>query len=486
MKHHRNNTGILWMFSLLALVAVAFFAFGNETSAFVGGSALACSPFFPFRMLMDESPGLGGGGTLTPTQFQERTLDAIGKVREQQKTITDNIDKIDKDGKKLAEDFSAHVKTFDGLPNQVLEVTRTLSQLQMKIASERRHSFGSGVERISGDEELRSVFNGVVRAAYKRATGSEMVLPEEQQKGADLYARALSNAASPGTTLINAQLLPEIYSTIAEFGVWNQFDVMPVSTSSAKLIVDATDPLMYWQSTENTAPTESAITGSNVTATINKLLGWIQVSRELLEDAEVDLVMHLMRKFANATAYGLDWACLQADGGADATDGGFTGLFGGSATASVAASGNVSVATLDFEDFLNCMLAVNAAVLSRPTTSWIMHPQMVVRALSIKDLNGRPIFLPSIDAPAPGAVGSILGYPVLLAHGANATDGVSKRIAVFGDRMGQAVCLRKDFEWASSDQAKFTEDSIVFRARARGAARTKQALAFGALTTAAS
>jgi HK97 family phage major capsid protein len=129
---------------------------------------------------------------------------------------------------------------------------------------------------------------------------------------------------------------------------------------------------------------------------------------------------------------------------------------------------------------------VDAAVLSRPTTKWILHPQMLVRMLAIKDGNGRPIFLPSTDAPALGAIGSILGYPVILAHGANATDGVSKKIAVFGDTMGQAVCLRKDFEFAASDQAKFTEDSIVFRARARLAAKTKKATAFGVLTTAAS
>lgn len=488
MKHHRNhNTGILWMFSILALFTVTFFALGDGAQAATCGMGMALSPFLGCRLVMEEFNGNpGSGGALTAEQFQARTLDAIGKVREQQKAITDNIDKIDKDGKKLAEDFSSHVKTFEGLPNQVIDITRTLSQIQLKIASERRSSFGSGLERISGDEELRAMVNGVCRAAYLRAGGVIKELPEDQKKGAEAYAKALTSAASPGTTVQTAALLTEIYSTIAEYGVWNMFDVIPVAASSNKLIVDATDPTMYFQATENTAVTEGAITGSNVTATINKMLGWIQVSRELLEDSEIDLTGHLLRKFANATAYRLDWACLQADGGADSTDGSFTGLFGGSGTASVAVSGNVSVATLDFEDWLNAMLAVDAAVLSRPTTCWIIHPQMLVRALAIKDGNGRPIFLPSIDAPSPGAIGSILGYPVKLAHAANATDGVSKKIAVFGDTMGQAVCLRKDFEWASSEQAKFTEDSIVFRARARAAAVTKKATAFGVLTTAAS
>jgi HK97 family phage major capsid protein len=426
----------------------------------------------------------GGGGALSEADFQSKALGAIRSVADQQKTITDNLSTLDKEGKKLSDDFATMAKNFNGLPSEVANLQLQLRKMELKIATERTSAHGSGLARLCADEEARNVINGVARDALRKQ-GFHVAMTEDQVKGAEAYHKALSDAASPGSTYINAQLLPGIYSTIAEYGIWNNFDVIPVSTSSAKLIVDATDPTMYFTA-ENTAPTEGAITGSNVTATINKALGWIQVSRELLEDAEIDITSHLMRKFANATAYAMDWACLQADGGSDSTDGGFTGIFGGSGTAAVAVSGNVSVATLDFEDFLAAMLAVDAAVLSRPTTKWILHPQMLVRMLAIKDGNGRPIFLPSTDAPALGAIGSILGYPVILAHGANATDGVSKKIAVFGDTMGQAVCLRKDFEFAASDQAKFTEDSIVFRARARLAAKTKKATAFGVLTTAAS
>ena len=439
-----------------------------------------------FQPLFDTNDGNGNtnGGGLSTSEFQAKVLQGVDNVKKQFETIETKFTELDKKSKEQADEFAKQVKTFEGLPSQIIDLQRSISSIQLKVAQERRANFGSPVELISADDEMRNAVNGMIRMAA-RANNLDVKMTDAQKKGAEDYKRALSDGASPGSTYINAQLLPAIYSTIAEYGIWRNFDVIPVSTSSAKLIVDSTDPTMYWTA-ENTAATEGAPTGANVTATINKLIGWIQVSRELLDDAEIDLVGHVLRKFANATAYGLDWACLQADGGADSTDGGFTGIFGGSGTAAVAASGNVSVATLDFEDFLAAMLAVDAAVLSRPTAKWIIHPQMLVRILSVKDLNGRPIFLPSTDAPALGAIGSILGYPVILAHGANATDGVSKKIAVFGDTMGQAVCLRNDFEFASSDQAKFTEDSVVFRARARGAAKTKKATAFGVLTTAAS
>jgi HK97 family phage major capsid protein len=472
-------------FGLAALAAILAFSASDDKQGWAG---LAMLPLFgiPVRKQdIDNGEGSGnGGGAMPMDEFQRKTLEGVGAVKRQFEALETNFKSIDKDAKDLSDKFAQHCKAFESMPSQIVEMQRTIGQIQLKVANERRSAFGTTLERISGDDQLRNALNGIVRSNACK-NGLDVKMTESQVKGAEDYRRALSNAASPGSTYINAQLLPMIYSTIAEYGIWSRFDVQPVSTSSVKMIVDATDPVMYW-SAENTAPTEGAPTGSNVTATINKLLGWIQVSRELLGDSEIDLTSHILRKFANAAAYGLDWACLQADGGADSTDGGFTGIFGGSGTASVAASGNVSVATLDLEDWLAAMLAVNPAVLSRPTAAWIIHPQMLVRALAIKDGNGRPIFLPSTEAPAPGAIGSILGYPVILAHGANATDGVSKRIAVFGDLMGQAVCLRNDFEFAASEEAKFTEDSVVFRARVRGAARTKQALAFGVLTTAAS
>lgn len=422
--------------------------------------------------------------TLPETEFQAKVLAGVGEVKGQFETLEKNFQSIDAESKKLASDFAGHVKSFEGMPSQVADITRSLQSIQLKIANERRANFGSGIERIAADENCRNAVNGMIRQAAQRAN-PRVPITESQQKAAEDYKRALLGASGSGASWINAQLIPDIYSVVAEYGMWNRFDVVPVSTSSTKLIVDSTDPVMAWTA-ENTASSETGYTSANVTAAIGKLLGWIQVSNELLADAEIDLVGHVMRKFANATAYALDFACTSADGGADTTDGGYTGIFGGSGTAAVAAAGNVSVATLDLEDWLAAMLAVDASVLSKPTAAWIIHPQMLVRALSIKDLNGRPIFLPSTDAPALGGIGSILGYPVVLSHTANATDGVSKKIAVFGDLQGQAVCLRSDFEFAASDQVKFTEDSTVFRARARGAAKTKKATSFGVLTTAAS
>ncbi len=476
----------------LALSILALGAGWVTTHQSDAGAALACLPLLgvPMRKQdMDGGNGNQNGGGMSQAEFQSKTLEAVGAVKRQFETIETKFASLDADAKKTAEDFANHCKTFDGLPGQVIEINRSLQAITLKVNNERRANFGSAFEVITGDEQLRTAFNGIIRQSLIKK-GVECAINDAQKKGAEDFARAIdptravATTGSPGSTYVNAQLLPAIYSLIAEYGIWRMLDVIPVSTTSVKMIVDSTDMTMDWTA-ENTQSTEASYTGAQVTATIGKMLGWLAVSNEALADSEIDLAAHLLRKFARATAYRLDWSSTSADGTADITDGGYNGMFFGG-TASVAVSGNVSVATLDFEDFLNCMLAVDASVLSMPTARWFMHPTQVVRILSIKDLNGRPIFLPSTDAPALGAIGSILGFPVVLSHTAPSLDGVSKKIAAFGDSLNQAVCLRQDFSFASSDQVLFRQDSTVFRAVARGASKTKVATGFGVLTTAAS
>lgn len=458
----------------LAIVTAVLFACGHHRE----GLAMATLPLFgvPVRKMDSDPDPLGGG-------MGAQILARVAEVKQQTNSIETNLATTDREGKSLQEAFAAHVKAFEGMPGQIADVNKTIAKIQLKVAQERLSSHGSAIQRISGDEQMRNAINGVIRRAASNGGQRSIAITDDQKKGADDFARALSTGSTPGAGYVDDELIPAIYSLIAEYGIWRDFDVIPVSSNAAKMIVDTSDPDMLWID-ENTEPSEASYTGGNVTATIKKMLGFIGISNELLADSKVDLSRYLLPKFANATARRLDWSCLSADGTADTTDGGHTGIFFGG-TAAVAATGNVSVATLDLEDFLATMLAVNAAALSKQCYWWI-HPQQLIRMLAIKDGNGRPIFLPAIDAPAPGAIGSILGYPVKLSHAAPNANTTSSKIAAFGDPMGEGVCLRSDFEFAASDQVKFTEDKTIFRARARAAAKVKQATAFGVLTTAAS
>ena len=434
------------------------------------------------RDINDSSnPSGGGGGGVSEQEFRSKMLSGVAEVKTQFKTVEENFASLDKDSKKIADDFANHVKSFEGLPNQIGDVERSLAAIQLKVSNERRSNFGSAIDRISGDEQMRNAVNGIIRANANKG-GGYCPITADQTRGAEDYRKALLETSGTGASYVNAQLLPEIYALIAEYGIWKMFDVIPVSTSSAKMIVDTTDPTMLFTA-ENTAPAEATYSGSNVTATIMKALGWIGVANELLADSVVDISRYLLPKFANATAFRMDYAAVNSNAGTATTDGGFTGIFNGG-TAAVAATGRTSIAALTIDDFIAAMAAVNAAALSKPCC-WFIHPTNLVRVLGVKDLNGRPIFLPSTDAPSFGAIGNILGYPVVLTHAAPSANTVSSKVAVFGDPKGLGLCLRNDFEFAASDQVMFKEDTTVFRARARMAAKIKTSTAFGVLTNAA-
>lgn len=476
-----------WVFTVLALFALCGAATETIDIGAGAGTALASLPFAGFLRgpLMDKEPeGGGGGAAAAEKDFQKQALAGIKSVGDRQDEIKDNLATLDKEGKKLSEDFSKHVKEFEGLPGQVRDIELDMKKIGLKVAREHRSSYTSALEMIRLNGELNEAVNAIVRGNAAAQQGAPAVkMNDGQKKAYDNYKRALGEDSSPGSTYINDDLYTAIYSLIAEYGVWRNFDVIAAGTKTTKLIVDQTDPVMGFVG-EGVAPSEASYTGTSVSATVKKMLAWIGISNELLEDSEVDVTGHVLPKFARATALRMDFIGLAADGTDDATNGAYTGIFEGG-TAAVAAGGNTTTATLDFDDVLNTMLAANAAVLDRPNC-WFIHPQMLIRLLKIKDGNGRPIFLPSIDAPSPGAIGSILGAPVKLAHAAPNEDAASKAIAAFGDPMAMAILLRKDLEFAASDQAKFTEDKTVFRARARAAAKLRQADGISVLTTAAS
>jgi HK97 family phage major capsid protein len=114
-----------------------------------------------------------------------------------------------------------------------------------------------------------------------------------------------------------------------------------------------------------------------------------------------------------------------------------------------------------------------------------MHPQVLAKIVQIRDSNGRPIFQTALEAPAGNSIGSILGYPVVLAAAMPSTDSAGNVVAVFGDPQGGAVGIRKQFELAQSDHFEFTSNNSVFRALIRAGFIIKSATSFAKLTLAA-
>lgn len=420
----------------------------------------------------------GGGDPLA-----QKIIDKINEQKAAVEALEKSVGEI-AEVKKELEAVNAVVKDFDGLSADVKAFQQRVAKYEERMANLRREVSGDPLKRITEDEEMRTLVTANARIAYLRHNNKS--IPAELVEAAKRYndiveGKALTGGATPGSIVINQELVKSIYQLVAMHGKWSGFDVIPVSTRSVKIPVDTTDPTAVW-ATEGSAPSEGSYAGSQVSLTIGKILTWIGVANELLEDDEIGLASHLVNKFARANALKLDFSCFSADGGADTTDGGYTGIFGGGGTAYGLATTVDTIAELDQEDFTGLIAQAADALIGLPSTRWWMHPQILVQLLAIKDLSGRSIFLTALEAPTVGGLGSILGYPVITSNQCPSTVAASTAFAAWGDANALAVGVRTDFQMATSGDVKFTEDQTVFRGRMRAGVKIKLATAFEVMT----
>lgn len=381
----------------------------------------------------------------------------------QQKILTD-VTRLDVETKKAFEDLTkvkGHVNDF----------SQTLARVQGMLKREERAAYGDPLGKLAASEDhCRYII-----ACCKRAMKLPLTAVEKT---------AITGIDSGiGQAVVPQETSNMIYDALLRYGQWNTLGVMPIGSRTQIVPLVSARPTAYWVA-QGAQITEGAVTGTSVTLTIKEAAAWIPVANAQLEDAEPGFASYLMDLLLQAVVYRLDWACFAADGTNDTTDGAYTGIAVGG-TAAGAASGNVSVATLDYDDFVKCLTTVDSAVLQRQAKWWI-HPTILAKITLIKDANGRPIFQNALEAPSPGAIGSICGYPVIVTGAMPSTDTTSKVVAVFGDPQAQAVGMRKQFALDSSSDFQFDYNRTAFRTIVRGGTVTKLATGLAMLTTAAS
>jgi len=412
-----------------------------------------------------------GDDHLDQGEFQEQVLEGVRSAESKSMKALSDVTRLDKATKATLEDITRLKKTANDQQANVEALTRKLVQFDSLMARERAAAFGKPGARVLGDEQLCAAFNALCRKALL-APGER--LPE-------FVAKALGEDTSPGSTLIDDRLLTEIYHTLGEFGVWNTFAVRRMPTKQTKLPISTVRVLVNAILTEGgTIADDTGKAGTVLTLEVEVLAGLINVSMQLIEDSEFDMSQVLLEEFAEAYANRLDHFALNAAGGANGTDGGMTGAIQGG-TAAPAAAGNTSTELTDFEDWLRCLTTVDPIVLKRMAKFWI-HPQIVARALAVKDGNGRPIFLTAIEAPSLGAVGSILGYPVVMAFAAPSANAANAKIAVFGDPNGNVVGVRTDFRFEGSDHHRWNTLERSFRGWGRAGTKIRRSQSFAVLT----
>lgn len=397
------------------------------------------------------------------------TITDIAKsVSEIQSDMLDQFERLDSQTKHAIAEFTRMKSRLD----DVDATLNALRRAQLALREERRVAFGDPVKRILGDEE-KSLF---INAAVRKVCGAPL---------SETHKKALGEDTSPGSTYISSELAKDIYDLLATYGQWSTLEVRRVGTKTTTFPIKTARPVASWILTENSQIAEdNSKAGTSVDLTLRLIAVLVNVSRQLIEDSEFDITEDVLSDFAEAVAYRLDWSAFVANGSNDAVNGGFTGIFSGGAVAQ-AASGHTTIEQLTLEDFTKCLTSVPAEVLRRKAKWWI-HPHNLVRLLHIKDQNGRPLFLTSLEAPSAGGIGTILGYPVVLCNVAPSTNAANTAIAVFGDPQGCVVGISNGFEFATSDHHGWDYYQRSFRGVLRAGVKIRSANAFAVLKTAAS
>jgi HK97 family phage major capsid protein len=248
--------------------------------------------------------------------------------------------------------------------------------------------------------------------------------------------------------------------------------IYPMS-SDTLLVPSATASTTVYYPSEATAITASDITFGQVSLSAKKLAVLTIASKELGEDTVIDLGAALARDMAYSIAKEEDNACFNGDG--TSTYGSITGIlkavYGLNATKANIA-GVVLGAALSGAAFSNFTLAnFQSMVAKLPTyadnAKWYMHKDLFFNGVADKliALGGNAILdIQNAYTTAP----TLFGYPIEWVQNMPKAPAATTAVAILGDlSKGVAFGDRRSMTVEVSDQVKFVEDALTYKATER-------------------
>mgnify|MGYP000952598778 CR=1 FL=1 len=281
-----------------------------------------------------------------------------------------------------------------------------------------------------------------------------------------------------GTNSEGGFTVPEIVSSSLiwlrnEYGVARRFSRIYPMTSDILNVPNASTSTTTYYPGEATAITASDITFTQVALTAKKLAILTIVSKELNEDTVIDFGATLAQDFAYGLALAEDAAAFQGDG--TSTYGSITGImprikalsgtFTSIASMVVGAAGSgTALSSLTLANWQS-MVAKIQPYATQPR--WYMNKSIFYNGVADKliALGGNAI----MDIQnAYGAEPTLFGIPISFVQNMPSAPAASRDIAVLGDlSKGTAFGDRRGVSVEVSDQVKFIEDALTFKATER-------------------
>jgi HK97 family phage major capsid protein len=181
-----------------------------------------------------------------------------------------------------------------------------------------------------------------------------------------------------------------------------------------------------------------------------------QISREMVEDAGVDILGFLAAQTGNAMGFAVNGALTTGTGTLEPT--GIVTVAGSGITGATAVSGAFTA-----DNLIDLVYSVDTAGRTLPGTGFQMNAKSIGAVRKLKDNSGQFLFQPSLSADARDL---LLGYPIF-ENPAMANPATSAKSVIFGHLPSYFVRQVGGLRLDRSDDYAFQNDLITFRATMR-------------------
>lgn len=286
-------------------------------------------------------------------------------------------------------------------------------------------------KKLSAEEKairyLKAVYEndrkGIAEYGHKDVTTGSVTIPQEWANQIERYLGEGSVARNNSNVVTMTR---------------NTLNVPKISASGSA----------YWVG-EGSDITESAPTFANTQLVAKKLAGYVEVSPEVIEDMNADIIASITADMVDVLSVEETNQWLNGDGSAPAITG---ALQSSDATAVTMGTGDTAFDKLDGDDLVDLVNAVPSRY--RQGAAFFMSDYVFGLVRKLKDSSNRPLYQALTEAER----GQLLGYPVVITQTApDASDsaastpfilfGNTKRGMLFGNRKSISIEMSRDFKF---------------------------------------
>lgn len=337
-----------------------------------------------------------------------------------------------------------------------------------------RNRYRGGYKDVKDMIAKRAVFDDVDRAEYLGAACRLKYAPTVGRLDYAQKARDMEIVGKGATGSVNAQggatfmgeFVPELIVLLNEYGATRQLLNVRRPTGAPPYTYPrrTADPTVSWAAA-GAAASDQNPAYDNVEVNIGKLIGYMNVDNELLNDSAISIVDDLMGGFANAISYQEDLAFFLGDG--TSTYNGVTGLINAIGSAGIATQGTSNTWGTMVDGDIQAMLG------KLPSYAWRGAPKMTCTPaafFNIINRLSRGIGGVTYTESQTGIVKPVYnGYEVVYNDVMASATAVSTISVIFGafDYAAKAVEIPGSLEFATSEHYRFANDQLALRTRER-------------------